>query len=199
MLIHHETQTTTYTHTHTHTHTYIFILCVRVHEVYFDIQSDFFFIQDLVIEAFLPLGFLRKLRVGSFPVTDDCHKLLHWLLRSKRFNLPENQWIYSLWTVHFLIWFLVANLCLVLVNIIFNRILLSRLGLQNTPSAFLQRGKTPHPNECSWYDTKLSDGEVPIMLELWEMRSNRFLPPLPGLLRPIIVALDRVLSLIKYI
>ena len=27
--------------------------------------------------------------------------------------------------------------------------------------AFLQRGKTPTPNECPGYDTKQSDGKVP--------------------------------------
>ena len=32
----------------------------------------------------------------------------------------------------------------------------------------LQRGKTLLPNECPRYDTKQSDGEVPVMLELWE-------------------------------
>ena len=28
------------------------------------------------------------------------------------------------------------------------------------------------PNECHKYDTKQSDGEVPVMLELWGMRST---------------------------
>ena len=41
----------------------------------------------------------------------------------------------------------------------------SWLGLQNTPTASLQRGKTP-PNKCSGYGTKQSDGEASIMLEL---------------------------------
>ena len=41
------------------------------------------------------------------------------------------------------------------------------LELYNTPNASLQRGKTPPPfNECPVYDTKLSDGEVPVILEL---------------------------------
>ena len=26
------------------------------------------------------------------------------------------------------------------------------------------KGKTPPPNVCPWYDTKQSDGEVPVML-----------------------------------
>ena len=42
----------------------------------------------------------------------------------------------------------------------------SRLGLYNIPTASLQRGKTPPPNEYPGYDTKQSDGEVPVMLEL---------------------------------
>ena len=32
------------------------------------------------------------------------------------------------------------------------------------------------PNECPGYDTKQSDGEVPIILELWEMQSIPSLP-----------------------
>ena len=52
------------------------------------------------------------------------------------------------------------------------------LGQYNTPIASLQRGKTP-PNECPGYDTKKSDGEVQMMLELWGMRSTPSLPLLP--------------------
>ena len=47
---------------------------------------------------------------------------------------------------------------------------------------------------CSGYDTKQSDGEVPIMLELWGMWSTPSLTLLPGSLWPGIVAPDRVLS-----
>ena len=36
------------------------------------------------------------------------------------------------------------------------------------------------PNECPGYDTKQSDGEVPVMLELWGMWSTPSLPLLPG-------------------
>ena len=42
----------------------------------------------------------------------------------------------------------------------------SRLRLLNTPTDSLQRGKT-HPNEYPGYDTQKSDGEVPVMFELW--------------------------------
>ena len=41
----------------------------------------------------------------------------------------------------------------------------SRLGLQNMPTASLQRGKT-HPNVFPGYDTKHSDGEAAVILEL---------------------------------
>ena len=45
----------------------------------------------------------------------------------------------------------------------------------------------------SWYDTKQSDGEVPVMLGLWGIWSTPSLPLLPGPLRPGMVALDRAL------
>ena len=50
-------------------------------------------------------------------------------------------------------------------------------------------GKTP-TNECPGYDTKHSDGEVPAVLELWEMRSTPLLPSLPGPLQLGVVAPD---------
>ena len=37
----------------------------------------------------------------------------------------------------------------------------SQQGVQNTPTSYLQRGKTP-PNLCLEYDNKLSDGEAPV-------------------------------------
>ena len=58
----------------------------------------------------------------------------------------------------------------------------------------LCRGPTP-PNKCPRYDTKQSDGEVPLTLDLWEMWST---PSLPSLLGPLwlrMVAPDRVLSM----
>ena len=47
------------------------------------------------------------------------------------------------------------------------------------------------PTSVSGYDTKQSDGEVPVMLELWGMRSSPSLPSLPGLLWPGEVAPDK--------
>ena len=59
----------------------------------------------------------------------------------------------------------------------------------------LQRSKTPPANECPGFDTTQSDGEVPVMLELWGMRSTPLLPLIPGPLWPGVVAPDRVLCM----
>ena len=56
------------------------------------------------------------------------------------------------------------------------------------------RGVRPPPNECPGYDTKESDGEVPMMLELWGMQNTPSLPLLPGPLWPGMVDLDRALT-----
>ena len=68
----------------------------------------------------------------------------------------------------------------------------NRLGLQNTPTASLQRDETPPPTSIP-FDTKQSDGEVPVMLKLWGMGSASSLPSLPGSLWAGGVAPDRVL------
>ena len=47
-------------------------------------------------------------------------------------------------------------------------------------------------NKCPEYDTKQSDGEVPVMWGFWVMRSTTSLPSLPGPLWPRVVAPDRV-------
>ena len=51
---------------------------------------------------------------------------------------------------------------------------------------FLAVEYTPH--ECPVYDTKQSDGEVPVMLEPWGIRSTSSLPLLPGSLWPGVLA-----------
>ena len=53
--------------------------------------------------------------------------------------------------------------------------------------------RLPPRNESHGYDTKQSDGEVPIMLKLWGMQSAPLLPSLPGPLWPGVVAPDRAL------
>ena len=69
-----------------------------------------------------------------------------------------------------------------------------RLRLKNKSTASLQRGKTT-PNNCPEYYTKQSDGEAPVLLELWEMNSTSLLPSLPGPLWPRVVAPVRVLPM----
>ena len=51
------------------------------------------------------------------------------------------------------------------------------------------------PEDCHIYNTKQPDGEVPVMLELWGMRSTTSFSSLPGPLWPGVVAPDRVLSM----
>ena len=51
------------------------------------------------------------------------------------------------------------------------------------------------PNECPGYDTKQSDSEATVLLEIWGMRSTPSLLLLPGPLWPGVVAPDRVLSM----
>ena len=58
----------------------------------------------------------------------------------------------------------------------------------------LCRGLRPL-HESPGYDTKQSDGEVPVMLELWGMQSTPLLPLLLSPLRSGVVAPDRVLSM----
>ena len=53
----------------------------------------------------------------------------------------------------------------------------------------------PSSNECPGYDTKQSDGEAPVMLELWEMWGTPSLPLHQGSLWPRVVAPDWVLSM----
>ena len=55
-------------------------------------------------------------------------------------------------------------------------------------------GKDPR-NECPGYESKQSDGEVLVMLEIWGMQSALLFPLLPGPLWPKVVAPDRVLSM----
>ena len=61
---------------------------------------------------------------------------------------------------------------------------------------FLSAEGYPHPtNKYSVYDTKQSNGDAPIMLELWEMRNTHLLPSVLGPLMPGVVTPDRVLSM----
>ena len=68
------------------------------------------------------------------------------------------------------------------------------LEQSNIPTAPLQKGKTPS-NDGPEFDTKQSDGEVPIMLKLWGIQSTPSLLSLPGPLWHGLVAPERVLSM----
>ena len=60
----------------------------------------------------------------------------------------------------------------------------------------LSKGVRPPHQWVSWiYNTKQSDGEVPVMLTLRRMQSISSLPSLPDPLWPSVVVLDRVLSM----
>ena len=50
-------------------------------------------------------------------------------------------------------------------------------------------------NECPGHDSKQSGGEIPVILELWRMRSTPSLPLLPGPQWPWVVVPDRVPSI----
>ena len=56
------------------------------------------------------------------------------------------------------------------------------------------RGIIP-PNECLAYDTKQSDGEVPVMQEVWGMRSTPSFPSLLGPLCPGVVVPEMLFSI----
>ena len=56
------------------------------------------------------------------------------------------------------------------------------------------KGVRPRPNEGPEYDIKQTDGEAPVMLELWGMWSTS-LPSFPGPLWSRVVAPERVLSM----
>ena len=51
------------------------------------------------------------------------------------------------------------------------------------------------PNECPRHDTKQSDGEASVMLEIWGVWSTPSLPSLSGSLRLEVVASDRDLTM----
>ena len=75
----------------------------------------------------------------------------------------------------------------------YNQLYQSTGAVQYTDCIFT--GGLRHRNECSGYNTKQSDGDVPVMLELWGTYRTPSLPPLPGSLWRSVVAHDRVLSI----
>ena len=80
----------------------------------------------------------------------------------------------------------------------FLEVFLSNIQLcisQSVGAVEYTNSKTPPPNEFPGYDTKQSDSEVPVLLELCRMRSTPSLPLLPGLLWPGMAVPDRALSM----
>ena len=66
----------------------------------------------------------------------------------------------------------------------------------STKDQMLFPSSSANPQKSSVLDMiKLSDGEVPVMLKLWGIRSTPLLPLLPGQLWPGVVAPDRALSM----
>ena len=70
----------------------------------------------------------------------------------------------------------------------------SGVGAVKYTNCFYAEGQD-YPNEYPGHDTKQSDGKVPVILELWGMRSALSLPSLPGLLWLRVLAPGRVLSM----
>ena len=69
------------------------------------------------------------------------------------------------------------------------------LGLYNTPTVSLQRGKTRQITKVRpEYDAKYYDSEAPVTQGLWRMRSIPSLPSLPGPLLLREITPDKVLS-----
>ena len=62
---------------------------------------------------------------------------------------------------------------------------------------FCREVRLPCFNKCPDYDTKQSNGEVPVMLELRGMWSNPSFPLLPAPFWPGVITLDRVLYMIQ--
>ena len=80
-----------------------------------------------------------------------------------------------------------------IIIIIYEKNNLNQLTLEYTELHLC--GGVRFPQRVSSNDSKQSDGEVAVMLELWGMRSTPLLPLLPGPPLTGVVAPDRVLSI----
>ena len=152
----------------------------------------------------------KDLAIGSIFIKEiDRDMSFHWpaLLTfvPGTFSLPESQRVSTLWAIFFtrvrneklmfrpfvsMIWLKHVTLyvsCPVGWGYRIHRLLLCRGARPPTT--------TNTNNEYPGYDTKQSDGEVPVILELWGMWVTSSFPLLPGPLWPGMVAPDRVLSM----
>ena len=77
---------------------------------------------------------------------------------------------------------------------IYDKLVAQSAGAVEYTDCTSAKGQDP-TNQCPWYPTKQSDGEVPVMLEVWGMWSTHSLQLLPGPLWPGVLAPDRALSI----
>ena len=68
-------------------------------------------------------------------------------------------------------------------------------GAVEYTDCFSAEGLDPPPNKCPVYDSKQSDGAVPVILKRWGMQSTPSLLSLPGPVWLGMVPSDRVLSM----
>ena len=72
----------------------------------------------------------------------------------------------------------------------------SRLRLEYTDCISAAREDLP-TNKCPGYDIKQSDGEAPVLVELWGMQNTPSLPKLQSRLLAGVVTLEKVLSMVQ--
>ena len=68
-------------------------------------------------------------------------------------------------------------------------------AVENTNCISAEGHDLPHHQRVSWYDTKQSDGDVSVILELWGMLSTTSLPLFPSPLGPGVLAPNKALSM----
>ena len=112
---------------------------------------------------------------------------------------PLNALPYMSIFIWMLMWFcLIYSVCvnayMCLTICVFNRISVCPVGW-SCRAHWLRLCRHPTNNECPGYVTKQFDGEVPVMLDLCEIRSTPSLPSLRGPLWLGVVAPDRALSM----
>ena len=148
-------------------------------------QSDLFHgietTQDVVLKKFLEISALvgtslnnqQALAYGNFLLVHMTYTRIHFYIWAVDMQKATKQQFNSHWKIrHSVDWGCRIH------QLYFCR------GVRKTPT-----------NECPRYDTKQSDGEAPVMLELWRVWSTSLLSSLSGPLWTGLVALDRVLSM----
>ena len=101
---------------------------------------------------------------------------------------------YDIYSIFVAEWNLLINFFLWRFNCAHKRFIAQLAGAVEYTDCFSAEGLDPL-NRCPGYDTKQSDGEAPVIIELRGMRSTPPLPLLSGPLWPGVVASERVLSM----